>query len=206
MKKLQLKALAVIFASSALVGGASTAQAGSGPQAYVTTPDGVVVRVNDREGRCVRTTSWSKELATKECDPELFPDPVPVAVAAAPTYEAMTLSANALFGFDSDDLTTEGKAALQAMGDKIRAKGAQLVDIDIIGHTDSSGPEEYNQQLSVRRATAIKSYIVSEKDIDASIIDVSGKGESAPIADNATAEGRAQNRRVEINVGVKAPN
>ena len=94
---------------------------------------------------------------------------------------------------------------LQALGDSIRAKGAQVVDIDIIGHTDSMGPEEYNQKLSERRATAMKDFLVNERDVDASIIDISGMGESSPIADNATAEGRAQNRRVEVHVGIKAP-
>jgi OOP family OmpA-OmpF porin len=56
----------------------------------------------------------------------------------------------------------------------------------------------------VRRAQSVKDYLVSE-DVDGSIIDVSGQGESNPIASNATREGRAQNRRVDINVGVTAP-
>jgi OOP family OmpA-OmpF porin len=77
-----------------------------------------------------------------------------------------------------------------------------VVDIDIIGHTDSTGPADYNQGLSERRAQAVADYIISEG-IDAAIIDVSGEGENNPIASNDTAEGRAQNRRVDINVGVE---
>ncbi len=199
----QLRMATAIAASLALAGCAAPSGTSSEPQAYVTSGSGHVVRVKDRQGNCVRTPDWSEELATRECDPQLFPEPEPV--AAAPTYESMSLSASALFAFDSAVLTPEGRASLQALGDDIRAKGAELVDIDIIGHTDSTGPEEYNQKLSLRRATAIRDFLVNEKGVDAGIIDVSGMGESQPIADNATAEGRAQNRRVEVNVGVKAP-
>ena len=116
----------------------------------------------------------------------------------------MNLNASALFDFDKATLKPEGKASLDAVGDKIQSKGATVVDVDVIGHTDSIGSEEYNQQLSLRRATSVKDYIVS-KGVDASIIDVSGKGESQPVADNSTKEGRAQNRRVEVRIGVKAP-
>jgi OOP family OmpA-OmpF porin len=203
MNNFKLKAVTALFTSSVLMGGVAIAQEDEATQPYVTNGKGSVVRVGDRSGPCVKTTSWTEERATKECHPELFPDPV---AQTEVTYEAVTLSANALFAFDSAELTSEGMVSLQALGDKIEAKGAQVVDIDIIGHTDSVGPEDYNEQLSLRRATAMKDYLVSEKDVDASIIDVSGQGESAPIADNATPEGRAQNRRVEVNVGVKAPN
>jgi OOP family OmpA-OmpF porin len=191
--------------SFTLAGAAGTAIAGDGPQAYVTSGSGHVVRVKDRQGRCVRTKDWSEELATRECDPDLFPEEATVVAVAEPVYEKAVMSASALFAFDSASLSREGMASLQALGDSIRAKGARVVDIDIVGHTDSSGPEQYNQQLSLRRAEAMKAYLVSESGVDAAIIDVMGKGESMPVADNATREGRALNRRVEVNVGVEAP-
>jgi OOP family OmpA-OmpF porin len=118
------------------------------------------------------------------------------------TYEKNTLSTAALFDFDSAVLKDSGKAALQELGDAIKARGARVVDIDIIGHTDSIGPAEYNMDLSVRRAESVRDYLVSEG-VDAGIIDVSGEGETNPIASNDTAEGRAQNRRVEVNVGIE---
>ncbi len=118
----------------------------------------------------------------------------------------MTLSASALFDFDSAEIKTEGLEELKALGDRIHAKKASVVDIDIIGHTDSTGPEAYNQGLSERRANAMKDFLVNQHGVDASIIDVSGMGESSPVADNATAAGRAKNRRVEVRIGVKAPN
>jgi OOP family OmpA-OmpF porin len=109
-----------------------------------------------------------------------------------------------LFDFDKAVLKEEGKVALHELDDEIKAKGAKVVDIDVIGHTDSTGPEDYNLDLSVRRAQAVADYIISEG-IDASIIDVSGEGENNPIASNATREGRAENRRVDIHVGVEQP-
>ncbi len=205
MRFSQLSTAIAAAISMSLAGIVGTASAGDGPQAYVTSGSGHVVRVKDRQGRCVRTKDWSEALATRECDPQLFPEEAEVVAMAEPVYEKSVMSASALFAFDSAKLSEEGTASLRALGESIRAKGARVVDIDIVGHTDSSGPEDYNQQLSLRRAEAMKAFLVSEGGIDAAIIDVMGKGESMPVADNATREGRAQNRRVEVNVGVEAP-
>jgi OOP family OmpA-OmpF porin len=74
-----------------------------------------------------------------------------------------------------------------------------------IGHTDSIGSDAYNQKLSVRRAEAVKAYLVS-KGIEANRIYTEGKGEKQPVADNKTKDGRAKNRRVEIEViGTRRP-
>ena len=159
--------------------------------------------ITDSSGNCVRTSSWKAEDMTIDCGAE--PPVAKVAVPPpAPVYEKMTVSAEALFDHDKSVLKAEGKAALQELGDAIKAKGARVVDIDVIGHTDSDGSEEYNQALSERRAEAVRDYMVSEG-VDGSIIDVSGQGESNPIVSNATKEGRAQNRRVDIHVCVAAP-
>ena len=159
--------------------------------------------IRDSSGNCVRTSSWKVEDMTVECgaEPPVANVPVP---PPAPVYEKSTMSSEALFDHDKSTLKPEGKAALHELDEGIKAKGARVVDIDVIGHTDSDGTEEYNQALSVRRAQAVKDYMVSEG-VDASIIDVSGQGELNPIASNATREGRAENRRVDIHVGVTAP-
>jgi OOP family OmpA-OmpF porin len=68
-----------------------------------------------------------------------------------------------------------------------------------VGHTDSIGTDAYNQRLSVRRAEAVKAYLVS-KGIERNRVYTEGKGEKQPVADNRTKEGRAKNRRVEIEV------
>lgn len=119
-------------------------------------------------------------------------------------YEKHTVSAATLFDFDKSVLKEQGKAELHNLGDNIKSQGSHVGDIDIVGYTDSKGSEEYNQGLSVRRALAVKDYLVSEG-VDATLIDVSGKGESDPVASNDTEEGRARNRRVEIHVGTSRP-
>ncbi|ATC23214.1 OmpA family protein [Caulobacter vibrioides] len=70
--------------------------------------------------------------------------------------------------------------------------------IDVVGHADSSGPDDYNQTLSERRASAVAGYLTGPGGVLVDRVFVAGMGERAPIADNATADGRAQNRRVEI--------
>jgi OOP family OmpA-OmpF porin len=196
-------AASVLFTSAAVAHEAGTAgdsYVGGTGKHYIT----------DSSGNCVRTGSWKKEDMTVDCGAEPVveakkaPPPPPPPPPAEPVYEKTSLSAGALFDFNSATLKDEGKQALDVVAQDIRSKGASVVDIDIIGHTDSVGPEEYNQQLSVRRATSVRDFIVSNyPKVDPSIIDVSGKGESSPVADNSTAEGRAKNRRVEVNVGVK---
>lgn len=100
------------------------------------------------------------------------------------------------FDFDSANLKPAMESELDAVAAKVNAsKGDEM--LDVVGHTDSTGPEGYNQGLSERRAQAAADYLAG-KGISASKMTVKGMGESAPIADNATRAGRAMNRRVEI--------
>ena len=69
--------------------------------------------------------------------------------------------------------------------------------VEVAGHTDSIGTDEYNQGLSLRRAEAVRNYLV-DKGIAADRLSIKGYGESQPVADNATADGRFMNRRVEL--------
>ena len=119
-------------------------------------------------------------------------------------YETHSVSATALFGFDDSTLSAQGKAELANLADYIKSKGMGVGDIDVVGHTCSMGEAAYNGRLSVRRATAVKQFLVSQG-IDAGMIDVSGMGETQPVADNSTEAGREQNRRVEIHVGSSRP-
>ena len=126
--------------------------------------------------------------------PPPAPAPAPV---RAPVSEKVTFQSDALFDFDKSVLKPEGKAKLDELA--VRQRGMTLEAIIATGHTDSIGNDDYNDRLSMRRAEAVKAYLVSGS-TEASRVFVEGKGEKQPVADNATAAGRAQNRRVMIEV------
>jgi len=109
----------------------------------------------------------------------------------------VTFAADAFFDFDKSVLKPEGRAKLTDLVEKIR--GVNLEVIIAVGHTDSIGTDAYNQRLSVRRAEAVKAFLVS-KGIERNRVYTEGKGKKQPVADNRTKEGRAKNRRVEIEV------
>ena len=123
-----------------------------------------------------------------EAKPEAKPKPV---------AEKVTFAADVLFDFDKSVVKPEGKSKLDDLSSKMR--GVNLEVVIAIGHADSIGSDAYNQKLSVRRAESVKAYLVS-KGIEANRIYTEGKGEKQPVADNKTREGRAKNRRVEIEV------
>ena len=98
------------------------------------------------------------------------------------------------FDFDSAELKPEMKEALRDFAEKVKASPGHE-KITIIGHTDSTGPEEYNMKLSLRRAESAAEFLRS---LGIDDITTEGRGESEPIASNDTPEGRAENRRIEI--------
>ena len=122
--------------------------------------------------------------------------PVPVA-AAAPSAEKVTFEADTFFGFDKFTLKPAGKAKLEDLVSKLT--GTDIEVVVATGHTDSVGSAAYNQKLSMRRANAVKAFLVS-KGVPADRIFTEGKGESKPVASNKTSAGRAQNRRVDVEV------
>jgi OOP family OmpA-OmpF porin len=130
--------------------------------------------------------------------PAPAPEPAPApAPAPVPVSEKVSFAAEALFDFDKSVVKPEGKAALDDLLAKLQGMNTEVMVT--VGHTDSVGSDQYNQALSMRRAEAVKAYIVS-KGVDASRVYTEGKGETQPVADNKTAEGRAKNRRVTVEV------
>ena len=125
------------------------------------------------------------------------PPPPPPPAPAKPVSEKVTFAADALFDFDKYVIRPDARAKLDDLVSKLA--GVNLEVIVAVGHTDSIGTEAYNLALSKRRADAVKQYLVS-KGIEANRIYTEGKGESQPVADNRTAEGRQKNRRVEVEV------
>ena len=106
---------------------------------------------------------------------------------------------NLLFAFDSDVLAEADKAELDELAAKLKSEAPDAT-MAIAGFTDSVGSDAYNQKLSERRAVSVANYLVAQGVPQASIVGVIGEGEANPVADNATAEGRADNRRVEIAI------
>lgn len=159
----------------------------------------------DASGQCWRDASWTPATAAQGCDgaiaaaEPITATPVP---AAAPAVKAVapakiTYRASALFDFDKAVVKADGKAQLDNLVQKIA--GMNIEVLVAVGHADATGSEQYNQQLSERRAAAVKAYLVS-MGVDEKRVYTEGKGETAPVASNATAEGRAQNRRVEVEL------
>jgi OOP family OmpA-OmpF porin len=129
--------------------------------------------------------------------PAPAPKPAPAPAPQKPAAAKVTYAADAFFDFDKHVIKPAGKAKLDDLVGKV--KGINLEVIIAVGHTDSEGTDAYNQKLSVRRAESVKAYLVS-KGIEKNRIYTEGKGEKQPVADNKTKEGRAKNRRVEIEV------
>jgi OOP family OmpA-OmpF porin len=151
-------------------------------------------------GDCWRDSNWTPATAAPGCGaPVAAPKAAAPAAPAAPVAAAskVTYAADAFFDFNKSVVKPAGKAKLDDLVSKV--KGINLEVIIAVGHTDSVGSDAYNQKLSVRRAEAVKAYLVS-KGIEKNRIYTEGKGEKQPVATNKTAEGRAKNRRVEIEV------
>jgi OOP family OmpA-OmpF porin len=150
-------------------------------------------------GDCWRDANWTPATAAPGCGAPAAPVAAPKAAPAAPVAAAskVTYAADAFFDFNKSVVKPAGKAKLDDLVGKV--KGINLEVIIAVGHTDSIGSDAYNQKLSVRRAEAVKAYLVS-KGIEKNRIYTEGKGEKQPVASNKTNEGRAKNRRVEIEV------
>ena len=190
--------------------------------------DGEYVR--DSNGHCVRTGRWTPEASIPGCEggeeksvteaktaveEKVEPAkqeadtnsasaaPAAVATAAAAgavAYRNLSLASGATFEPGGSTLSSEGKAAVATL--LAEFEGENIDHVIVEGYTDDRGAAEYNQHLSEQRAEAVKAELVANG-VKAESIETIGHGESKPIADNATRDGRSKNRRVEIKVDAK---
>ena len=211
MKKLNQVAIAIAATMLATVAGA---------QEVHNWKNASAEPVKNSAGECWRDASWTPASAATGCDGAIVPEvkkpepvkqpepvvtpepvkPAPVATPAkvepAPVIAKVDYGSDALFDTNKFALKPAGKAKLDDLLAKI--KDAKVESIVATGHTDSTGSDAYNQKLSVKRAEAVKAYLLSK---DKSLqITAEGKGKKEPIADNKTKAGKAKNRRVEVVV------
>jgi OOP family OmpA-OmpF porin len=174
-----------------------TAQALPG---YLTTEYGEIVR-NDY-GECWHTERWRPEIAVPECEG------TPVTEAAAPEVVTLTLDEKAFFDFDRSVVKVEARRKLDALIEQMG--GAERIGkVLIVGHADRIGTEAYNEALSMRRAVAVRDYLLERGLASAEEITLEARGESEPVVacegirGKALIECLAPNRRVEVTVEVQ---
>ncbi|MHC8335416.1 OmpA family protein [Pseudomonas sp. LB3P25] len=151
--------------------------------------------VFDRRDRCPDTPA-NTPVEHHGCPLPQYPASVNPEPAQS---EVITLNdaGDVLFAYNQADLTPAAKSQLDSLMPKLQS--ADVVSIKVIGHTDSEGTDAYNQALSERRASSVAAYLLSQG-LAPNKLTSEGKGESQPVADNETEEGRAKNRRVELYI------
>jgi len=127
------------------------------------------------------------------------PPPAPVVEEAVVVKEETIVIRDVHFQFDKATLTASDKEVLNKIATRLKAE-APTARLTVTGYTDSVGSDAYNQKLSDKRAHSVVEYLIEEGVPRSSFVSVTGAGESNPVADNSTADGRAQNRRTEIHI------
>ncbi|MCX5592750.1 outer membrane protein OmpA [Alcaligenes endophyticus] len=188
--------IALVLAIAA-VSASSAVSAQSGEVNNWRNPFGDVWK-NGTQELCWRDNFWTPATGVPGCDGVPVAEaPAPVAPVVAPTVTKVTLNADTFFDFDKYNLKPEGRQVLDQVAAQVRS--IDLETVIATGYTDSIGTDAYNLKLSDRRANTVKQYLI-EQGVPADRIYTEGKGKADPIASNKTREGRAQNRRVEIEI------
>lgn len=136
---------------------------------------------------------------TKAAAPVVEPEPYVEPVVEEP-LEPLRVELEVLFDFDKAVVKEGSYSDIENLAQFMREYPELTTTVE--GHTDSAGPDAYNQKLSERRANAVRQVLVEQYGVDGDRVNAAGYGESRPVADNATEEGRALNRRVEAAVEI----
>ena len=206
-----LNKLTKVTAISAI---ALVSQLGFAHEGYVTDNNGNFLLQGN--GDCVvhgafidNQGCFPKPEPVAEPAPVVEPEPAPEPVVEAPpkpaappveVKQSFSLSGDVLFPTNSSELNVEGIVNVADVANEINTtEGLDLKKVTVIGHADSRGRADYNQALSEARAETVANVLMSYG-VDPSVIEFVGAGETQPVASNDTVIGRAQNRRVDINI------
>ncbi len=214
-----LSSIAALLLGSSIVNAQGIALPGtieipSGSSSY---PNAGGLAIRTGLGDCLRLGGFDDENQVNACEgiedevveavveaepaPEPAPAPAPEPVEKAPTVTPVSVSGETLFDTNSAKLNATSE---QTLGNLV-AELLELQEISsivVVGHTDATGDEDYNQALSERRAASVEAYFQAA--FPEAEVSSSGMGESSPVATNSTREGRSQNRRVELQVTAKS--
>ncbi|MGI9508940.1 MAG: OmpA family protein [Geminicoccaceae bacterium] len=192
-------ASAALLICSMLGAGAAQAEPREMPRGYIGSASSNLVRTGT--GSCLHSSVWSSEMAdVVGCDDSELDTTVELVEGTGSGVVAeIVMPSTALFAFDSDVLTDEGKRTVDSYRTTLLDELEEAYAAVIVGHTDSTGDANYNKDLSTRRAQSVRNYLV-DTGAPADKLRVVGKGADDPIASNDTNEGRAENRRVEAIV------
>lgn len=230
-----MKSVSIKKSTIGIILGAALAVLGNGANAdvsgYWKDSSGMIWKNNYSE--CWKAGYWTPAMAIAECDPslvkkeepkkvaEVVPVPVPVPEPVVvgpekPAFEKITLQAETLFDFDKAVIHPEGKQHLTTEVVTKMKQYPQVEAILVTGHADRIGTDAYNQDLSERRAAAVKDYLVSEG-VESNRIQTTAKGESEPVVACSDIKGKEAgknkalvaclqpNRRVVVEVEVQRP-
>ena len=186
--------LGAIESSAWAAGGAALGILTGGLICYAQDGDEDDDGVFDRRDRCPDTPA---DTPVEHHGCPLPQYPASVKPVEPPVSEVITLNGNVLFAYNQSELMPEARSELDSLMAKLQ--NADVVSVKVIGHTDSQGSDAYNQKLSERRASSVAAYLLSQG-VAPNKLTSEGRGESQPVADNDTEEGRAQNRRVELHI------
>lgn len=163
-------------------------------------------------GECWHSNYWTPDMAVVGCDGKVAEEPkaaMPAAEPAVPAAPApmMATDARVNFGFDRADLDADATAAIDTLVRQARTKGT-IKSAKVTGHADRIGTEGYNQDLSLRRASAVSDYLVQRAGLDPQAVEIRGRGESEPLVSCEGQRGAAlirclaPNRRARIDLDV----
>ena len=189
--------LLALLSASVLLAASVQAETRVDVPGYLTDSSGGVLRSST--GKCWHTGNFTPAYATiVGCDGVELNAPIEMIKGEGTGLLAdISLPAASMFGFDKSDMSDAGKAQVEQYITKL---GPELTDaylVLVVGHTDTSGDESYNQVLSQKRAKSVATYLVS-KGVKADALRFIGRGSKEPLVSNDTSEGRIQNRRVDI--------